>query len=104
MPVEEVEETVTIKRKRLVYTCDGCGRKTVVSLYKCFICGKEFCSDCYRYIPDDHKIWHGDNQWCCNSCWNIGKDSIEYLNGIEHGFKAMVEEELRGWKKLVSGH
>lgn len=102
MTTREIEESVTMTRKKTIYTCDGCGKDTVVSLSKCCICGKDFCPDCCVYMHDDSKIWHEDRFWCCYDCWKIGRQHIDAMNLKEEEFKAMFEEEIAEWKRDVN--
>ena len=103
MPSRVVDETVSINRKKTIYTCDGCGGEGSVSLYKCFVCSKEFCPNCCMYMPDVHKIWHGNNTRCCKDCWDAGKDWREYLDDIEEEFLKMVKDEVDDWKESIVG-
>ena len=103
MTQREVEEITTLKRKRILYTCDRCGKESVVSLQNCFICGKDVCVDCYRYLPDDSKMWHEYEHCCCNECWDAGKDRIAKMDASEDIFRQIFEREINSWKRDVIG-
>lgn len=103
MTTREIEEITTVKRKRFVYICDRCGAEDDCSLETCFICGKDVCSKCCRYIPENKKMWHEYEHCCCNVCWNKGKGRRVTMDTAEDNFRRMFENEIFMWKEDMKG-
>jgi len=103
MATREIEEITTIKRKNIVYICDICGSEDLCSLEICFICGRDVCSKCCRYMPENKKLWHEYEHCCCNECWDTGKDRRHIMDVAESIFRSMFEREIAMWKKDVEG-
>lgn len=104
MATREVEETTTVKRKIIVYICDECGAEDFCSLETCFICGRDVCSKCCRYMPENKKLWHEYEHCCCNGCWDAGKDRIAKMDAAEELFRTLFENEIFMWKQDMKGH
>ena len=101
MATREIEEVTTVRRKNLVYICDICGSEDECSLETCFICGRDICSKCSRYMPNNRMLWHDYEHCCCNVCWDAGKKRIAKMDAAENIFRRMFENEIFMWKKDV---
>ena len=102
MAIKEIEEVVTLKRKRTVYICDQCGKESCVSLHKCFICGVDICGDCGLFLVDRFRVWSNNASWCCKKCWKHGESRIRFLDAEEDKFMKIVDLEVGVWKKEVA--
>ena len=103
MSKRELEEVTTIKRMKTVCTCDLCGRGGLCTVHECFICGRDICSECYIYMPDDEKMWHEYEHCCCKECWEAGNVHRNAMDVEEYKFRQMFESEIAEWKHDVIG-
>jgi len=99
MASREFEEVTTVKRKRILYTCDLCKRDELYTIQECFICGREVCGDCYIYMHDLKKMWHEYEHCCCKECWKAGSAHIDAMDKKEHEFVQMFRKEIADWKR-----
>lgn len=101
MTTREIEEITTVKRKKFVYICDICGGEDDLELENCFICGRDVCDKCRRYMPINPKMWHEHEHCCCDHCWDAGKERIAAMDAAEEAFRTLFENEIFMWKQDV---
>ena len=90
------------ERKEII-TCDFCGRDydSRADIKRCMVCGKDVCLGCVISLSIPSRWWHQYEQWCCTSCWKMGKERRKILDEAEEVFEALVNKEFVAWRRDV---
>lgn len=100
MTTKETVERHYYNKRKIVITCDICGRDYTsrTDIKRCMVCGKDVCLGCVVNIGRNPKMWHDYDRWCCKICWAAGKDRREILGAAEEVFTKVIEEQFAIWR------
>lgn len=103
MVTKEIVKRHWYNEKKVVITCDICGRDYTsnVDIKRCMVCGKDVCLGCAISLSTPSKWWHKRSSWFCNVCWKAGKDRRAVMDSAEESFELLIEKELATWRRDV---
>lgn len=83
--------------KKIIYTCDLCGKESTQSYTKCPICGKDICVDCS--VSSCFATKDDFPDFFCKKCWIVKGEFLDQIKKLEIKFDKEYSEICNFWKR-----